>query len=382
MIRGDNEQQQDSRRTSQRPHDTQQTRQRRKQDRRTNSTLCRIQQAQRPTLGQRKASQTRGFESLSTLPVLTVFCCVCLLSRSLQPMSVKPHSDLPGAGGGAGAGANTPLFSPGTPEPSAEVSPPTTELTRSQQLQQQQQRQQQTVISVTPSSSAPHGYPAPILRQRSNSEVDVDVWDADRGGGATYLPAIPSPRRGRNASPAPGPRRSSPMPAAANGAVVNGGGGGVAQQKLDMNEPLLSSTDSEGKQRYDGPAGEDSLSDPSADPLALRLDGGGDEDEADDEEAGVPSYQPPPVSHAHKLGQWMATGICGNDITSSCLYVTGLCVADAGVYAPICLLMVAFTLFLFRRVYGEAVTALPLNGGAYNVLLNVSLHSAPDCARA
>jgi hypothetical protein len=27
----------------------------------------------------------------------------------------------------------------------------------------------------------------------------------------------------------------------------------------------------------------------------------------------------------HKLSQWPATAICGNDITSSCLYVIGLC---------------------------------------------------------
>lgn len=58
----------------------------------------------------------------------------------------------------------------------------------------------------------------------------------------------------------------------------------------------------------------------------------------------------------------------------SSLYVVGLVVADAGIYAPICLLMVVFTLWLFRKVYGEAVTALPLNGGAYNVLLKSVPH--------
>ncbi|MFH1724504.1 MAG: hypothetical protein ABII00_07770 [Elusimicrobiota bacterium] len=29
-------------------------------------------------------------------------------------------------------------------------------------------------------------------------------------------------------------------------------------------------------------------------------------------------------AHAKKLGQWRATAICGNDITSSCLYVSAL----------------------------------------------------------
>ena len=84
----------------------------------------------------------------------------------------------------------------------------------------------------------------------------------------------------------------------------------------------------------------------------------------------IPSYVPPPeTGHKHKakLSQWFATAICGNDITSSCFYVTGICVASAGVYAPICMLLVAATLYLFRSIYGESVTALPLNGGAYNV---------------
>ena len=76
---------------------------------------------------------------------------------------------------------------------------------------------------------------------------------------------------------------------------------------------------------------------------------------------------------AHKkLGEWYATAICGNDITSSCLYVSALTIIAAGQYAWLALLMVAAVLFLFRKIYGEVVGALPLNGGAYNVLLNTS----------
>ncbi|PID94996.1 MAG: amino acid permease [Bacteroidales bacterium] len=76
---------------------------------------------------------------------------------------------------------------------------------------------------------------------------------------------------------------------------------------------------------------------------------------------------------AHKkLNEWFATAICGNDITSSVLYVSALTIGVAGQYAWIALLMVAGTLFLFRKIYGEVVGALPLNGGAYNVLLNSS----------
>jgi amino acid transporter len=74
----------------------------------------------------------------------------------------------------------------------------------------------------------------------------------------------------------------------------------------------------------------------------------------------------------HKLGQLKATAICGNDITSSCLYVSALCAIQAGKYAPIALAIVAVVLYLFRRIYAEVGSALPLNGGAYNVLLNTT----------
>lgn len=73
-----------------------------------------------------------------------------------------------------------------------------------------------------------------------------------------------------------------------------------------------------------------------------------------------------------RLGQLASTAICGNDITSSCLYVSALAIGYAGRLAPLCLLMVAGTLFLFRAVYAEVVGALPLNGGAYNALLNTT----------
>jgi amino acid transporter len=73
-----------------------------------------------------------------------------------------------------------------------------------------------------------------------------------------------------------------------------------------------------------------------------------------------------------KLNQLQATSICGNDISSSCLYVSALTILYAGQYAWISLLIVAVVLFLFRKIYGEVVGAIPLNGGAYNVLLNTS----------
>jgi amino acid transporter len=73
-----------------------------------------------------------------------------------------------------------------------------------------------------------------------------------------------------------------------------------------------------------------------------------------------------------KLNELQATAICGNDISSSCLYVSALTIMYAGQYAWISLLVVAFILFLFRKIYAEVVGAIPLNGGTYNVLLNTS----------
>jgi len=81
-----------------------------------------------------------------------------------------------------------------------------------------------------------------------------------------------------------------------------------------------------------------------------------------------------------KLGELPATAICGNDITSSVLYVSSLTIIAAGQYAWISLLIVAGVLYLFRKIYGEVVGALPLNGGAYNALLNTTSKSVASIA--
>ncbi|MFH1434437.1 MAG: APC family permease [Pseudomonadota bacterium] len=73
-----------------------------------------------------------------------------------------------------------------------------------------------------------------------------------------------------------------------------------------------------------------------------------------------------------RLGQLAATAICGNDITSSCLYVSALAILQAGKWAWVVLLIVAAVLFLYRAIYAEVVGALPLNGGTYNALLNTT----------
>ncbi len=73
-----------------------------------------------------------------------------------------------------------------------------------------------------------------------------------------------------------------------------------------------------------------------------------------------------------KLNEWEATAICGNDITSSCLYVSALSILYAGQWAWVSLLMVSVVLYFYRSIYVEVVGALPLNGGAYNALLNTT----------
>lgn len=89
------------------------------------------------------------------------------------------------------------------------------------------------------------------------------------------------------------------------------------------------------------------------------------------------------VKSVHKkLNELQSTAISGNDISSSCLYVSALTIMYAGQFAWVSLLIVAVVLFLFRKIYGEVVGALPLNGGAYNVLLNTSSKKVASLAAA
>src|SRR5581483_3577254 len=86
-------------------------------------------------------------------------------------------------------------------------------------------------------------------------------------------------------------------------------------------------------------------------------------------------------SHVHKkLNQFYATAISGNDILSSALYVSGIAIIYAGVFAPLVLLFIGVVLFFYKSVYTEVVEALPINGGAYNCLLNST--SKPIAATA
>lgn len=79
-----------------------------------------------------------------------------------------------------------------------------------------------------------------------------------------------------------------------------------------------------------------------------------------------------------KLNAFEATAICANDLLSSPLYVVGLVTFTAGKLAPVALLMVSGVLYLFKGMYGEAISALPLDGGAFNILMNTSTKVRPS----
>lgn len=78
------------------------------------------------------------------------------------------------------------------------------------------------------------------------------------------------------------------------------------------------------------------------------------------------------TKHHSKLGQFASTAIAGNDVLSSCLYVSGFAILFAGIWAPLVFFAIVLVLWLYKYVYTEVVEALPLNGGAYNCLLNAT----------
>ncbi|RKP09267.1 amino acid permease-domain-containing protein [Thamnocephalis sphaerospora] len=86
------------------------------------------------------------------------------------------------------------------------------------------------------------------------------------------------------------------------------------------------------------------------------------------------------VKHEAKLGQWRATSIAGNDLIASVFYTIGTCFTVAGPLTPFALILVALALYPFRKILAEVSTALPMNGGTYNCLLNTASKSAASVA--
>ncbi len=83
-----------------------------------------------------------------------------------------------------------------------------------------------------------------------------------------------------------------------------------------------------------------------------------------------------PVERSHRLGVWRATAICGNDITSSCLYVSALTIVAAGAFALLGLFAVlnligiteSATVVLGISVLHMATLTLLSIGGIFTVL--------------
>ncbi|KAI7908274.1 amino acid permease-domain-containing protein [Cokeromyces recurvatus] len=80
------------------------------------------------------------------------------------------------------------------------------------------------------------------------------------------------------------------------------------------------------------------------------------------------------------IGQWRATSIAGNDLIASVLYSIGPCVLQSGKYAPISMLLVALLMYPMKRIITEVATAMPLNGGTYNAMLNSTSKSTAAVA--
>lgn len=72
------------------------------------------------------------------------------------------------------------------------------------------------------------------------------------------------------------------------------------------------------------------------------------------------------------LREWPATAISGNAILSSVLFSAGLTAAKAGRFAPLAQLAVIVTVYCFRFVLADVMSAVPLNGGCYTAVLNAS----------
>ncbi|RKO89608.1 amino acid transporter [Blyttiomyces helicus] len=72
------------------------------------------------------------------------------------------------------------------------------------------------------------------------------------------------------------------------------------------------------------------------------------------------------------MGEWSATAIAANDLIGSVLYTVGVTVAVAGQWAPVSLLLVCGVVCLFRFIFSEVGTCVPLNGGCYSLMLVAS----------
>jgi len=67
------------------------------------------------------------------------------------------------------------------------------------------------------------------------------------------------------------------------------------------------------------------------------------------------------------IGQWRATSISGNDLIASVLYSLGPCMVQAGQFSVISMALVALLMYPAKSIMTEVCTALPLNGGKFQI---------------
>ncbi|MEB3236880.1 MAG: APC family permease [Candidatus Sericytochromatia bacterium] len=75
---------------------------------------------------------------------------------------------------------------------------------------------------------------------------------------------------------------------------------------------------------------------------------------------------------AHSGGHlkwWLAAGLVGADIGTSVFYSTGILLPHVGFAAPLFILLVVISMWLFKATYQEGCSVNPVNGGAYAMVL-------------
>lgn len=92
--------------------------------------------------------------------------------------------------------------------------------------------------------------------------------------------------------------------------------------------------------------------------------------------AGTPDGRVPPrpreergLSHV-ALPWWLAAGLVGADIGTSVFYSTGVLWPIVGAAAPLFVLIVVVSMWLFKTTYQEGCSVNPVNGGAYAMVLS------------
>ncbi|KAI8893869.1 amino acid permease-domain-containing protein [Globomyces pollinis-pini] len=80
------------------------------------------------------------------------------------------------------------------------------------------------------------------------------------------------------------------------------------------------------------------------------------------------------------MNQYLGTAIAANNVVGSVFYTISVCVAEAGIFAPLSLLITSVIVYPFRYIIAEAAEAMPSNGGTYTMLLNTTSKIAAACA--